>query len=66
MGGDHHHAVIGQFTDEPQHLLDLDEVQVRRRLVGQDQRRIQSDGARHRDALLLSSRHVTGAVRHPV
>ena len=38
VGRDDHHPVTGrEFADQPQHLLDLDEVQVRGRLVGEDQ-----------------------------
>ena len=43
----------GEFADQSQHLLDLDEVEVRGGLVGQEQRRIQGERPGDRDALLL-------------
>ena len=55
-----------EFADQPQHLFDLDEVQVRGGLVGQDQRRIKRDRAGDGDALLLPTAEVSRAVPHPV
>ena len=46
----------------PQHALDLDVVEVRGGLVGQDQRRIEAERTRDGDTLLLSARHVAGVV----
>ena len=67
VGGDDDEAFPGcEFADQPQHLFDLNEVQVRGRLVGQDQRRIEGDRAGDGDALLLSAAEVTGTVPHPV
>src|SRR5271156_2043221 len=55
-----------QLADQPQHLFYLDEVQVRRGFVGQDQRRVQRDRAGDRHPLLLTAAQVTGSVSHPV
>ena len=67
VGGDDDEALTGrEFADQPQHLLDLNEVQVCGGLVGQDQRRVESDRAGDGDALLLSAAEVAGAVPHPV
>ncbi len=63
---DHHPVAGGEFADEPQYLLDLDEVQVRGRLVGQDQRRIERDRARNRHSLLLTAAEITRPVRYPL
>ena len=66
MGRDDHHPVAGgEFADEPQYFLDLDEVQVRGGLVGQHQGRIECDRPRDRDALLLTTAQISGPVRHP-
>ena len=59
-------AGLGEVTEEPQHALDLDVVEVRGRFVGDDQWRVERDGAGDRHALLLASRQVTGPVVHPV
>ena len=65
MGGNHHHPfALRERADQPQHLLHLDEVEVRGRLVGQDQQRIQRDRASDRDALLLPAAQVARSVFH--
>ena len=65
--GHHHDPLAGrELTDQAQHLLDLDEVEVRGRFVGEDQRRIERDRAGDRDALLLSAAQVAGPMGHPV
>ena len=67
MGGDDHHPVSRrEFADQPQHLFDLNEVQVRGRLVGDDQRRVECDRPRDRDSLLLTAAEITRPVGHPV
>ena len=67
MGRDDHHPVAGgEFADQPQHLLDLDEVQVRGGLVGQYQGRIERDRARDRDPLLLPAAEIARPVDHPL
>ena len=67
VGGDDHHPVPGgQFADEPQHLLDLNVVEVGGRLVGEDQRRVECDRPRDRHPLLLTAAEVTGPVVHPL
>ena len=67
MGRDHHHAIpVRQFADQPQHLLHLDEVEVRGRFVGEDQRRIERDRAGDGNALLLSTAQVARPVFHPL
>ncbi len=59
-------AGLGEVAEEAQHALDLDVVEVRGRFVGDDQWRVERDGAGDRHALLLASRQVTGPVVHPV
>ena len=67
VGRDDHHPVAGgEFTDEPQYLLDLDEVQVRGGFVGQYQGRIERDRARDRDSLLLAAAEIARPVRYPL
>ena len=67
VGRDDHHPVSrGELADQPQHLLDLDEVEVRGRLVGEDQRRIERDRPRDRDTLLLTAAEITWPVGRPV
>ena len=56
VGRHHHHPIAHrQAPDEAEQLLDLDEVEVRGGFVGQDQRRVECQGARHRDPLLLAA-----------
>src|SRR5215204_5713591 len=63
VGGHYHDpAGLGQLPEQPQHSLDLDVVQVRGRLIGQDQWRIVGEGAGDGDALLLTARQVAWAV----
>ncbi|CKR25376.1 Uncharacterised protein [Mycobacterium tuberculosis] len=65
VGCDHDHTLaIGQFADQPQHLLHLDEIQVCGRFVSEDQWRIQRNRACHRDSLLLTSAQITGSMIH--
>ena len=56
----------GQLAQQPQHLLDLDVVEVRGRLVGEEQRRVERERPRDRDPLLLTARQVAGTVVHAV
>ena len=65
-GDDDEPAVVGELAEELQHALDLDVVEVRGRLVGEDDRRVVRERTRDRDALLLPARHVAGPVRHAV
>ena len=61
MGCDDHHPVTGrEFADQPQHLLDLNEVQVRGGFVGQYQGRIERDRPRDRHPLLLPAAQIAG------
>ena len=67
VGRDHDHPFArGELADEAQHRLDLDEVEVRGRFVGEHQRRIERDRARDGDALLLAAAQVARPVRHAV
>ena len=67
VGGDHHDPLAGrELADQAQHLLDLDEVEVRGRFVGEQQRRIERERAGDRDALLLAAAQVAGPVGHAV
>ena len=59
--GDHDNPLTSrQLADQPQHLLDLNEVQVRRGFVGQDQRRVKCDRAGDCHPLLLTAAQVAG------
>ena len=67
MGGDDDHAVAGRQTaDQPEHLLDLEVVQMCGRFVRQDQRGIERDRARHGYPLLLPAAEITWTMGHPV
>jgi hypothetical protein len=55
-----------ESTDEAQHLLHLDVVEMGGGLVGEHERRIQREGAGDRDALLLSAREIAGPVTQAV
>jgi hypothetical protein len=55
VGGDHHDpAGLGEIPEQAEHALDLDVVQVRGRLIRQDQRRVMGQGAGDGDPLLLT------------
>ena len=54
VGRDHDHPFLRRdLADQAQHFLDLDEVEVGSRLVGEEQRRVEGERTRDRDALLL-------------
>ena len=55
----------GRLAQEPEHALHLELVEVRGRLVGEEQRRIEAQRARDRDALLLAAGEVGRAVLQP-
>ena len=55
-----------ELAQEPQHAVDLDVVEVRGRLVGEEQRRIEREGAGDGDPLLLTTRKIAGPVMHAV
>ena len=57
---------LGQLTEEAQHAVDLDVVEVGGRLVGEDERRVVRESTRDRDPLLLTARQVTRPVVHAV
>ena len=65
VSGNHHHTLaLRERADQPQHLLHLDEVEVRGRLVRQDQRGFERDCASDRDALLLPAAQIARSVFH--
>ena len=67
MGGHDDHAVAGrEAADQPEHLLDLEVVEMCGRFVSQDQRGIEGDRARHGYPLLLPAAEITGTMGHPV
>ncbi|BBY83983.1 hypothetical protein MPUL_51410 [Mycolicibacterium pulveris] len=67
MGGHHHDPLARrQPSDQLQNFLDLDEIQVGRGFVGQNQRRIQRNRAGDRDPLLLTAAEITGTMVQPV
>ena len=67
MGRDDHHAAgVGDLAQQPQHAADLHVVEVRRRLVRQQQRRVERERPRDRDTLLLTARQLARAVRLPL
>ena len=65
-GDDDEVTVVGELANELQHTVDLDVVEVRGRFVGEQHGRIVRERTRDRDALLLTARHVGGAVVHAV
>ena len=74
IGERDHSVVVGGDDDDatgtasprtsPEHALDLDVVEVRGGLVGEDQRRVEAERPRDGDALLLPAGQVTGVVMH--
>ena len=66
----HHDDRLAELDVQPVHqaedVLGRLAVEVARRLVGDDQRRVGDDRARDRDALLLAARKLGGIVLHPV
>ena len=66
-GHDHDPPWGGELAKKPKDALHLDVVEVGRRLVGEDQRRVMDEGARDRHTLLLPAGHLgrpmIGAVR---
>ncbi len=61
---DHRASFEVQTGENPKHVLGGVRVEVARRLVRQNQRRIGHDRARHRDALLLAPGELGGKVVH--
>ena len=61
-GDDDEVAVVGELANELQHAVDLDVVEVRGRLVGEQHRRVVRERAGDRDALLLTAGEVGRAV----
>ena len=59
---DHDPAGSREVSQQPDHRVDLHVVEMRRRLVGEDHGRIERQGTRDRDALLLSSGQITRTV----
>ena len=59
-------ARLREVTEEPEHAVDLDVVEVRGWLVGEHEWRIVRECPCDGDTLLLTTRHVGGAVVHPV
>ena len=65
VGGDHDDPLPRrEVAQQAQHLLDLDVVEVRGRLVGEQQRRVERERPGDRDPLLLAAGHVARAVVH--
>ena len=62
----HRHALAVQFDEQLHHLLGGGGVERAGGLVGQEQERLVDDGARDRDALLLSARELVGQVIHAI
>jgi hypothetical protein len=56
-------AALGERAQQLEHGLDLDVVEVRGRLVRQQQRRVQRERACDRDPLLLPAGQVVGPMR---
>src|SRR6185503_14374264 len=65
-----HHADRGaaavQLAEEVHDLLAVRRVEITRRLVGEEDRRVTRDGARHCHALLLAARELRRIVLHAV
>ena len=64
-GDDHRAARARALAQQPEHALHLELVEVRGRLVGEQQRRIEAQRARDRDALLLPAGEVGRTVPQP-
>ena len=60
---DDHPARVGDLAQQPQHALDLYVVEVGRGLVRKQQRRVERQRARDRDALLLAAGQLAGPVQ---
>jgi len=67
VGGDQDRAIgIGEPPQEGEHALHLDVVEVSGRLISENDRRIQREGAGNGNSLLLAAGHRSRPVSHPV